>query len=110
MDMAKQSTHSTEPDSLSFEQHLQQLESIVQQLETGQMDLSESLNVFEAGVQHLRHCHVKLREAEQKIALVVDVAPDGTARLKDFSEAASDAPERPRSNKRAGNQDPDRLF
>ncbi len=99
-----------ETEATSFEQHLKQLEQIVQQLETGQMDLSDSLKVFEMGVQHLRQCHQRLRDAEERIALVVDVDADGSARLKEFSEAKKNNPDRPLPAKRPSGKDDDRLF
>lgn len=97
----------------SFEHHLNQLESIVRQLETGQMDLSESLKVFEAGLQHLRYCHQRLHEAEERIAVVVNVDADGTARLKDFASSESPPKESTRGNsakKPPSDPTADRLF
>lgn len=108
--MNKKAKSADEPKPQSFEYHLQQLEAIVQQLETGQMELGESLKVFEAGVSHLRHCQKRLQEAEERIALVVQVEPDGTARLKDFSGDASGEPPAGRAGKRSGHKDSDRLF
>lgn len=105
----KQKSKAAEPSALTFEHHLKQLEAIVQQLETGQMDLSDSLKAFESGVQHLRACHQRLREAEERIALVVQVDEDGTARMKEFSSGTPDESERPRG-KRGSNKDADRLF
>ncbi len=101
------------PDEIvaeSFEHHLKQLESIVQQLETGHMDLSESLRIFEAGLRHLRHCHQRLHEAEERIALVVKVEADGTARLKDFADPSTNDPPRSGAAKRSSEQEADRLF
>lgn len=98
-----------EPAGQTFEDHLRQLEAIVQQLETGQMDLSESLKAFEAGVQHLRACHQRLHEAEEKISVVVDVDEDGTAKLKSFVDAPASEPGKSRS-KRSSNRDTDSLF
>ncbi len=108
--MNKKQKPTDESEPTNFEFHLKQLEQIVQQLETGQMDLSDSLKVFETGLQHLRNCHQRLREAEERISLVVDVDADGTARLKDFAEAAKNNPDRPRSAKRPGGKDADQLF
>jgi exodeoxyribonuclease VII small subunit len=107
--MNKKQRGSDDAESKSFEFHLQQLEKIVQQLEAGQMDLSESLQVFENGLQHLRHCHQRLHEAEERIALVVEVADDGTARLKEFDASSPSAGEKPRTSKR-NPKDADRLF
>ena len=108
--MSKKQKSADETDVESFEHHLTQLEAIVQQLETGQMDLSESLKVFEVGLQHLRHCHQRLHEAEERISLVVKVEADGTARLKDFVESPSGDSARKGATKRSSNSDEDRLF
>jgi exodeoxyribonuclease VII small subunit len=105
----KQPTHPV-PANDSFEYHLKQLEQIVQQLEAGQLDLAQSLTTFETGVEHLRICHERLRQAELRISQVVDVAEDGTARLKEFGgEGKADA-DPPRKSPKKQPTDPDRLF
>lgn len=52
---------------ISFEQAMQQLEGIVQQLETGEMPLEEALRSFEQGAALIKKCSTVLKEAELKI-------------------------------------------
>ncbi len=62
----------------TFEQSLAELESIVHQLEDGQIGLAEALARYEQGVRHLKHCYQLLERAERKIELLTGVADDGT--------------------------------
>ena len=50
-----------------FEEALSKLEKIVGQLESGNLDLDESLQVFEEGIRLSRVCMRKLDSAQQKI-------------------------------------------
>lgn len=52
---------------LSFETALQELEKIVSELETGEVDLENSIKVYERGTALKAHCEAKLREAEMKV-------------------------------------------
>ena len=76
-------------DSLSFEEALVRLESIVQELEDGRSGLNESLAGYEEGVRLLKHCHVTLSQAERKISLLTGVEEDGTAVTESFDEEAT---------------------
>ena len=54
-----------------FEEALQELESIVQRLEDGNLSLDESLALFEEGIKLSRLCAQRLDEAEKKIELLL---------------------------------------
>jgi exodeoxyribonuclease VII small subunit len=71
-------------DAESFEQHLAELEQLVHKLENGQLGLSESLKCFEAGLAHLRACQCRLREAEERVSLVLSVDAEGNAQTRDL--------------------------
>ncbi|MBF0158055.1 MAG: exodeoxyribonuclease VII small subunit [Magnetococcales bacterium] len=63
--------------SIDFERSLARLESIVQQLERGDLPLEQSLGTFEEGIQLVQQCQQRLDEAEQRIeTLVVTVQND----------------------------------
>ena len=62
--------------NLTFDDALQQLEVIVQQLESGKLPLEESMKAFERGVQLGKLCNEKLTNAEKKIELLTR-QPDG---------------------------------
>ena len=55
---------------IKFEDALQRLEQIVDQLEGGNLGLEESLKVFEEGVGLARRCSRYLDEAEKRIELL----------------------------------------
>ena len=55
----------------SFEKSLEELESLVENMEQGDLTLEESLRHFERGVQLTRSCQQALQEAEQKIEILL---------------------------------------
>ena len=70
--------------SLSFEKALALLEEIVAKLESGRVDLEESIKIYERGEALRKHCETKLAEAEariEKITLGANGKPTGTAPL-----------------------------
>ncbi len=54
----------------SFEAALQELERLVQTLESGGVPLEDSLKAYERGMQLLKHCQETLAQAEQKIRIL----------------------------------------
>ncbi len=52
---------------LSFEEALRELETIVQQLERGQVKLEEAVTAYERGTALRAHCEARLSEARAKI-------------------------------------------
>lgn len=54
-----------------FEKAFQQLEKIVQRLESEELPLDESLQLFEEGIKLSRFCNQKLEEVEKKIELIL---------------------------------------
>jgi exodeoxyribonuclease VII small subunit len=68
-----------------FESALKSLESIVVQLEAGDLTLDRSLELFEEGIKVSRFCSSKLEEAERKVEILVKTA-SGNMEEKPFSE------------------------
>jgi len=58
-------------ENLSFEQSLEELEQIVTQMEQGEMPLDEALKYFERGIELTRHSQQKLKQAEQKVQILM---------------------------------------
>lgn len=56
---------------IDFEKTLTDLESIVDRLEQGDLPLDESLKAFERGVELTRQCQVALKQAEQKVEILL---------------------------------------
>jgi exodeoxyribonuclease VII small subunit len=55
-----------------FEAAIAELESIVKQLEEGDLTLETSLQLYERGVHLSRFCHAQLEEAEKRIDILND--------------------------------------
>ncbi|HLS90398.1 MAG TPA: exodeoxyribonuclease VII small subunit [Limnochordia bacterium] len=68
---------------LTFEEAFARLEQIVRQLEGGEVNLEESLRLFEEGVRLSRYCAQQLDAAEGKIVRLVE-KPDGTVDEEPF--------------------------
>jgi exodeoxyribonuclease VII small subunit len=69
---------------MNFETALAELESIVEKLEGGKVDLESSIAIYERGRLLREHCDAKLKDAEariEKITLRADGTPSGTAPL-----------------------------
>ena len=69
--MTKKTSDTPAPDSgqedLKFEAALEELETLVAQMESGDLSLDESLKAFERGVALTRHCSTALKQAELKV-------------------------------------------
>ena len=59
------------PEAMRFSDALAELESIVSGLESGQLDLEDSLARYERGVALLRACQARLAEAEQRVTMLM---------------------------------------
>jgi exodeoxyribonuclease VII small subunit len=62
---------------LSFEDALNELQTLVKSLERGDSKLEDAINAYQRGVDLKRHCEAKLREAQLKVDKIVQDA-DGT--------------------------------
>ncbi|HZD25732.1 MAG TPA: exodeoxyribonuclease VII small subunit [Alphaproteobacteria bacterium] len=63
---------------LSFEEAIAALEAIVQQLESGEVGLETSIEMYTRGSQLKRHCEEKLRAAGERVERIV-IGPAGEA-------------------------------
>ncbi len=62
-----------------FEQSLEELEQLVEKMETGDMSLEQSLSAYERGVGLYRQCQQALEQAELRVRLLSDPARPETA-------------------------------
>ena len=60
--------------ALSFEDALRELEDIVGRLESGNVNLDESIDIYSRGTHLKRHCESKLGDAKARIDKII---PDG---------------------------------
>jgi exodeoxyribonuclease VII small subunit len=72
-------------DKFDFEKALQELESLVEKMEEGDMSLEDSMKQFERGVALTRSCQQALASAEQKVQILLQNAGKDT--LVAFEEA-----------------------
>jgi len=70
----------TKKKQIDLEKAMGELETVVEQLETGELSLDKSLKQFEKGVRLSRDCQTALTDAEQKVQILVD------SELKNFNE------------------------
>ena len=67
---------------MSFEAAMRELEGIVTQLDSGNVELEASIKLYERGAALKAHCEAKLKAAEEKVAAITldaDGNPAGTA-------------------------------
>jgi len=74
-------TANTDIQSMTFEQALGELERIVQQLESGEVELERSIAIYERGAALRAHCDSKLKDAELKVDKIVK-GEDGSVSLE----------------------------
>ncbi|ROU01251.1 exodeoxyribonuclease VII small subunit [Histidinibacterium lentulum] len=71
-------------EEMSFEEAMRALETLVGELERGDVPLEQSIALYERGAKLKARCETKLREAEEKVAkLTLDAEgrPTGTQPL-----------------------------
>ncbi len=72
---------------LSFEAALAELETIVRQLEAGQVPLDATIGLYERATMLRQHCDARLKDAEMRIERIV-TKPDGTVATAPFDDPA----------------------
>ena len=75
-------------EPVSFENALEELETVVEQLEGGELTLEESLALYERGIALGEHCQKSLDAAEQKVLLLTSRNNDEV--LDDYEGADHD--------------------
>ena len=61
-----------EKNTFNFETALNELNTLVEEMEHGDLDLEKSLQSFEKGIALIRNCQTALKEAEQKVQILVE--------------------------------------
>jgi exodeoxyribonuclease VII small subunit len=70
---------STEEQGLGqLEKSLEELEALVARLEGGELSLEQALQEFERGVMLTRQCQSALKDAEQKVEILLKRTEQGT--------------------------------
>ena len=68
---------------MKFETALTELETIVQSMENGKLELEASIAAYRRGMELMKHCQQQLTDAEQQVRIL-----EG-GELKDFNSAES---------------------
>lgn len=74
----------TPVEDMSFEQAMKELETVVDQLERGDVALDASITLYERGAALKKRCEDELKRAEEKVAAITldaDGTPTGTQPL-----------------------------
>jgi exodeoxyribonuclease VII small subunit len=69
--MVKNMAKRNQPD-FNFEKALENLEEIVSSMESGELTLEDSLKAFETGIKLTRECQTALKDAEQKVRVLLN--------------------------------------
>jgi exodeoxyribonuclease VII small subunit len=80
---------STDLETRDFETTLKELESLVEQLESGDLGLADSLKHFEQGIRLSRECHQMIDQARQSVEILTQVENEESAEPFDLSQPES---------------------
>ena len=80
--MKKGSDMAGKKQGFAFEQSLKQLETVVRELESGDLPLEKALEAFEKGIGLTRECQKALEDAEQKVRILLE--KDGKTETRPF--------------------------
>ena len=72
---------------LSFEDALRELEGIVTQLDSGNVELDASIKLYERGAALKAHCEAKLKAAEEKVAAITLDTDGNPAGMQPFESS-----------------------
>ena len=75
----------TKAKTFNLEKALADLEVLVDELESGDLPLEKAMKKFEEGIKLTRGCQIALKEAEQKVEILLKSA--GGEELEDFEVA-----------------------
>ncbi|MDE2423004.1 MAG: exodeoxyribonuclease VII small subunit [Betaproteobacteria bacterium] len=68
--------------NLTYEEAVKELESLLSQLESGQLPLEQAIETYRRGAELIRFCQEQLKDAEQKIHILTN------GELKDFDNGS----------------------
>ena len=60
----------------NFEKALENLEELVSSMENGELSLEDSIKAFERGIKLTRECQTALKDAEQKVQVLINEEGD----------------------------------
>ena len=78
--------------TLTYEQALVELDTLIKKLETGSIELADSIACYERGVALAAHCSSLLEQTERKVERLV-MGADGQVAAQPFDEGELEAGE-----------------
>lgn len=57
---------------VNYEKSIKKLEDVIENLETKELSLDDSLKLFKEGIDLYRLCNAKLNEAEEQIQMIIE--------------------------------------
>ena len=82
---------------MKFEDGLKRLEKIVEELESGNISLDDSLEKYEEGIKLSKACSRKLEIARKKVEILLK-SEDGSVELQAFDEKTAEEETKPASS------------
>ncbi|WP_376696035.1 exodeoxyribonuclease VII small subunit [Wenzhouxiangella sp. EGI_FJ10305] len=83
MSKEQTSTKSQTDKKPDFEASLEELEGLVEALESGELSLAESLDRFKRGIELSKHCHEMLDQARQSVEILTRPEDEDSAQAFD---------------------------
>ena len=81
-------TDTTAAAQQSFEKTLTELETLVEQLESGELELADSLEKFKRGIELSKECRAMLDQAQQTVDEVMEDEPQAMGENRRPSETS----------------------
>lgn len=81
-------TDTTAEAPQSFEKTLAELELLVEQLESGELELADSLEKFKRGIELSKQCRAMLDQAQQTVDEVMEDEPQAMGENRRSSETS----------------------
>jgi exodeoxyribonuclease VII small subunit len=75
----------------NFEEQIDELEKVVEQLEKGDLPLEQSVDLYERGIKLSNACKTQLASAESRIQVLIEPNERGPARTADLEVDDEDA-------------------
>ena len=97
---------SKKEEAPSFEQALEQLESMVETMESGQLPLEQLITNYERGAELIAHCETVLDDARKRLELLT-LKPPADGNTSESTQAATAPQKKPQPN---NDDDEIRLF
>ena len=72
---------------MDFEAKVKKLEKIVEQMQTGELSLDKSFELFEQGIKLSKECNRQLSEVENKVKILIDVDKNNKPKTEDFKQS-----------------------